>query len=111
VCGVYPQEKLEMIKRTYSLIYGPDQRIYRLIEKPRKPFNPLMGTGNILFRAAIFDYIPLTPINPHRGERELPDLIQCAIDDGEPVKYFSVCDRYINVNSPEEWKMVESEPL
>jgi NDP-sugar pyrophosphorylase family protein len=108
VCGVYPQDDLEMIKRTYGLMYGPDQRIFRLIEKPRKPFNPLMGTGNILFRAAIFDYIDLTPINIQRNEKELPDLIQCAIDDGEVVKYMTVCDQYINVNSPEEWKAVES---
>lgn len=107
VCGVYPQQDLSMIRRTYSLIYGPDQRIYRLVEKPRKPFNPLMGTGNILFRYAIFDYLELTPINPSRGEKELPDLIQCAIDDGEAVKLFQVCDHYINVNSPEEWRMAE----
>jgi NDP-sugar pyrophosphorylase family protein len=109
VCGVYPQENLDLIKRTYSLIYGPDNRIYRLIEKPRKPFNPLMGTGNILFRGTIFDYLDLCPINPHRGEKELPDLIQCAIDDGEVVKYFTVCEEYINVNSPEEWRMIEGE--
>jgi UDP-N-acetylglucosamine diphosphorylase / glucose-1-phosphate thymidylyltransferase / UDP-N-acetylgalactosamine diphosphorylase / glucosamine-1-phosphate N-acetyltransferase / galactosamine-1-phosphate N-acetyltransferase len=107
VCGVYPQADLNMIRRTYSLIYGPDQRIYRLIEKPRKPFNPLMGTGNILFRHAIFDFLELTPINPSRGEKELPDLIQCAIDDGEAIKLFQVCDHYINVNSPEEWRMAE----
>jgi dTDP-glucose pyrophosphorylase len=66
-----------------------------------------MGTGNILFRNAIFDYLELTPINPSRGEKELPDLIQCAIDDGEAVKLFQVCDHYINVNSPEEWRMAE----
>jgi NDP-sugar pyrophosphorylase family protein len=108
VCGVHPQPDLEFIRRTYSLIYGPDDRIYRLIEKPRRPFNPVMGTGNILFRNAIFDYAEFTPVNPSRGEKELPDLIQCAIDDGEVVKLFEICDHYINVNSPEEWRMVES---
>lgn len=108
VCGVFPQKNLETIKRTYSLIHGPDDRIYRLIEKPRKPFNTLMGTGNILFRRAIFDYVDFTPINLSRGEKELPDLIQCAIDDGERVRLFQVCDRYININSVEEWKEVEN---
>lgn len=107
VCGVFPQKDLEQIKRTYALIYSPDDRIYRLIEKPRKPFTALMGTGNILFRRAIFDYVDFTPINLSRGEKELPDLIQCAIDDGERVKLFQVCDRYININSMEEWKEVE----
>jgi len=108
VCGVHPQADMNLIKRTYSVIYGPESRIYRLIEKPRKPFNQLMGTGNIIFRNAIFDYVDLTPINPSRGEKELPDLIQCAIDDGEVVKLFEVCDHYINVNSPEEWKLAEN---
>lgn len=108
LCGVYPQADLNFIKRTYSLISGPDNRICRLIEKPRKPLNHLMGTGNIVFRGSIFNYAEFTPINPHRGEKELPDLIQCAIDDGKTVKLFHVCRHYINVNSPEEWKMVES---
>jgi glucose-1-phosphate thymidylyltransferase len=107
LCGVHPQPDLEFIKRTYALIHGPDKRVYRLVEKPRKPFNPLMGTGNILFRSKIFDYMDVTPVNPSRGEKELPDLIQCAIDDGEVVKFFEVCDYYINVNSPEEWETVE----
>lgn len=108
VCGVYPQPNLEVIKRTYAVIHGPDDRIFRLIEKPRKPFNHIMGTGNVLFRGAIFDYIDLTPINPSRKEKELPDLIQCAIDDGEIVKLFDICEVYINVNSPEEWKSIEN---
>ena len=108
VCGIYPQPNLEMIKRTYAVIHGPDDRIFRLIEKPRKPFNPVMGTGNVLFRGAIFDYIPFTPVNPSRHEKELPDLVQCAIDDGEVVKLFDICETYINVNSPEEWSVVES---
>lgn len=109
VCGVYPQPNLEMIKRTYAVIHGPDNRIYRLVEKPRKPFNHIMGTGNVLFRGTIFDYIDVTPINPSRQEKELPDLIQCAVDDGEIVKLFDICETYINVNSPEEMKAVESD--
>jgi NDP-sugar pyrophosphorylase family protein len=109
VCGVYPQENLDMIKRTYAVIHNTDNRICRLIEKPRKPFNPLMGTGNLLFQGELLDYIPLTPVNPTRGEKELPDLIQCAVDDGEVVKLFEVCDRYVNVNSRDEWERAEGE--
>jgi NDP-sugar pyrophosphorylase family protein len=108
VCGVHPQPDLEMIKRTYSLICGPDNRIYRLIEKPRKPFTPVMGTGNMVFRKEIFNYLDVTPINTNRGEKELPDLIQCAIDDGEKVHMFEICGEYVNVNSPEEWRIAEN---
>lgn len=109
VCGVYPQPNLEMIKRTYAVIHGPDDRIYRLVEKPRRPFNHIMGTGNVLFRGEIFDYVDVTPVNPSRQEKELPDLIQCAVDDGEMVKLFDICETYINVNSPEEMRAVESD--
>ena len=37
-----------------------------------------------------------------RGEKELPDLIQCCIDDGKIVKAFKVCDDYCNINSKED---------
>lgn len=107
VCGVHPQADVGMISRTYTLKHGPDGRIYKLVEKPKQPFNHLMGTGNILFRSEIFDYTRLTPVNPNRGEKELPDLIQCAIDAGRTVKLFTVCDHYININSREEWREVE----
>jgi dTDP-glucose pyrophosphorylase len=74
----------------------------RLEEKPVKPVNNIMGTGNILCRNAIFDYIPLTPINEKRKEKELPDLIQCCIDDGKNVKAFQICEEYSNINSKED---------
>lgn len=61
-----------------------------------------MGTGNCLFRKEIFSYIAKTPINKNRGEKELPDLIQCAINDGKIVKPFNLCSRYFNVNLKEE---------
>ena len=45
--------------------------------------------------------------HPERGERELPALIQCAIDDGRAVRSFDVCDRYVNINSRDDVLMVE----
>jgi len=108
VCGVHPQKDLSMISRTYTLKHGHDGRICKLVEKPKQPFNHLMGTGNILFRSQIFEYVDSTPVNPNRGEKELPDLIQRAIDDGRVVKLFNICDHYININSREEWQEVET---
>jgi dTDP-glucose pyrophosphorylase len=61
-----------------------------------------MGTGNCIFRSEILSYIDETPINHHRGEKELPDLIQCAVDDGNTVKSFVLGDMYFNVNSLED---------
>jgi len=108
VCGVVEVQDRELIKRTYSVVAFEDSRIDRLIEKPSHPANDIMGTGNCIFKNAIFSYIPQTPINQKRGERELPDLIQCAIDDGQIVKTFPICDHYVNVNVPEEIKKAES---
>jgi NDP-sugar pyrophosphorylase family protein len=108
ICGVTRVEDLSQIKKTYAIIYNQDNHdIYRLIEKPRNPINSIMGTGNCIFKNEIFKYIPYTPINQTRHEKELPDLIQCAIDDGKPVKLFQITSHYININTPDEIKQAE----
>jgi dTDP-glucose pyrophosphorylase len=107
ICGVVDEPDLNEIKKTYAIIQDEDQRVYRLIEKPRKPHNHIRGTGNCIFSSRIFDYISLTPINQNRGEKELPDLIQCAIDDGHLVKSFWIGNNYININTPDDVLKVE----
>jgi dTDP-glucose pyrophosphorylase len=108
ICGVVRETNPDEIRKTYAVIEDDrDQRIYRLIEKPRNPPNQIRGTGNCIFRARIFEYVPLTPINPNRQERELPDLIQCAIDDGLAVKSFDIGDGYVNINTAEDIKVAE----
>ncbi len=108
ICGVVIVEDMDLIKKTYSVIQSEDNRIYRLVEKPSKPMNDIMGTGNCIFENEILSYIDQTPINQKRGEKELPDLIQCAIDEGNIVKSFKICDHYVNINVPEEIKRAES---
>lgn len=108
ICGIVVVENTDLIKKTYSVIQSEDKRIYRLIEKPSKPMNNIMGTGNCIFKNEIFSYVSQTPINQKRQEKELPDLIQCTIDEGNIVKSFKICDHYVNVNIPEEIKKAES---
>jgi len=102
LCGVVKVEDKELVKKTYSIIEDAGHRIFRLIEKPLNPLNNIMGTGNVIFKNEILFYIPQTPISQKRGEKELVDLIQCAIDDGKIVKSFLICNAYLNVNDPEE---------
>jgi dTDP-glucose pyrophosphorylase len=110
ICGVVTETQHEEIRKTYALIQNEQtQQIYRLIEKPRHPQNNIRGTGNCIFRKEIFDYVPLTPINQNRGEKELPDLIQCAIDDGESVRSFDIGEGYVNINTPEDIAIAEQE--
>jgi UDP-N-acetylglucosamine diphosphorylase / glucose-1-phosphate thymidylyltransferase / UDP-N-acetylgalactosamine diphosphorylase / glucosamine-1-phosphate N-acetyltransferase / galactosamine-1-phosphate N-acetyltransferase len=108
ICGILSVEDKELIKRTYNLIQDDRNNIYRLIEKPRKPLNNLMGTGDCVFRSEIFDCIQYTPIHHERKEKELPDLIQCAIDDGNIVKSFMICDKYTNINTKEDIVFAEA---
>ena len=108
ICGVVREPDPDEIRKTYAVIEDDrDQRIYRLIEKPRNPPNQIRGTGNCIFRSRIFEYVPLVPINQNRQERELPDLIQCAIDDGLPVKSFDIGDGYVNINTPADIEIAE----
>ena len=108
ICGVTEVADREQIKKTYSIICNPENNhLYRLIEKPRNPFNNIMGTGNCIFRNEIFDFIPYTPINYFRKEKELPDLIQCTIDDGKKVQLFFISAQYVNVNTPEDIEIAE----
>jgi dTDP-glucose pyrophosphorylase len=96
------------IRKTYSVMFNPqDNRIHRLIEKPRTPLNSYMGTGNCIFKNGILDYITHTPVNQLRHEKELPDLIQCAIDDGNRVKLYVVGSSYANVNTFEDIKIAQ----
>lgn len=107
MCGIVKASDRNQIKKTYTLIQGPENDIYRLIEKPKNPLNDFQGTGHCLFRNKIYDYIKYTPIHHERNEKELPDLIQCAIDDAMIIKSFIICDKYTNVNTYEDIKMAE----
>lgn len=108
VCGVIKVEDKKLIRKTYSILFDKDsKRIYRLIEKPKNPINNIMGTGNIIFKNQIFDYIEQTPINQQRGEKELPDLVQCAIDDGKKIIYSILAYEYVNVNTQKDITIID----
>lgn len=107
VCGVVKVEDLGQISKTYAIIQDGSSSIFRLVEKPKKPLNNIMGTGNCVFKSSIFEYIKDTPINPKRGEKELVDLIQCTIDEGNPVKSFDIGSGYININLEEDIAAME----
>jgi len=102
LCGVVTEKEKSKISKTYTMLIGENGRIYRLIEKPEFPLNDLQGTGHCLLRNAIFDYIPKTPVSPKRGEKEMVDMIQAAIDEGKLVFVHEISDKYTNVNTLED---------
>ena len=107
ICGVVPVDDRSKISKTYSIFQDNNNRIFRLVEKPNKPFNNFMGTGNCVFKKEIISYIEQTPINHVRKEKELPDLIQCAIDEGNVIRSFIISSKYFNINSKEDLKEAE----
>jgi UDP-N-acetylglucosamine diphosphorylase / glucose-1-phosphate thymidylyltransferase / UDP-N-acetylgalactosamine diphosphorylase / glucosamine-1-phosphate N-acetyltransferase / galactosamine-1-phosphate N-acetyltransferase len=112
VCGMMHEPDREQIRKTYAILQDDrTNRVHRLIEKPRNPQNNMRGTGNCIFRAEIFDYIDATPVSPARGEKELTDLIQCAVDDGRDVRTMQVASHYINLNTPDDIQKAEQEYL
>jgi UDP-N-acetylglucosamine diphosphorylase / glucose-1-phosphate thymidylyltransferase / UDP-N-acetylgalactosamine diphosphorylase / glucosamine-1-phosphate N-acetyltransferase / galactosamine-1-phosphate N-acetyltransferase len=92
----------ELIKKNYTFLPDDHRRVFRLIEKPAIPVNDLLGTGSVVFRADVFDFVDATPVNAARGEKELPELLQTIVDTGRPVGYFDLCRNYGNVNSVED---------
>lgn len=101
-CGVLHQKDRKKIGKTYTVFTGDSGRVFRLIEKPKMVVSDIQGTGHCIFNNDILSYIERTPIHPERGERELPDLIQCAVDDDKLVKIFDLCDEYTNINEKED---------
>ena len=107
LCGTVFENEKSSIGKTYSVMGDEDDRIYRLIEKPRFPINNIKGTGHCIMKNDIFNYIPRTPINMNRGEREMVDMIQLAIDEGKKVGIFELSKDYVNVNSQDDMRLAE----
>jgi dTDP-glucose pyrophosphorylase len=102
LCGLTIAPDPQAVRNTYAIFEDTGGRILRLVEKPRRAINQYQGTGNCIFSNRILEYIGYTPISQARNEKELPDLIQCAIDDGHIVQSFLVGGRYININTVED---------
>jgi len=104
ICGVIKEEDKLKIGKTYSVMTNEAGRIFRLIEKPKYPINNFQGTGHCMFKKEILNYIEKTPVNSRRGEKELVDMIQCAVDEGMPVLMHEISKYYTNINTYEDFE-------
>lgn len=111
ICGMVPTDDPSRICRNYTLAFDKgSQRLWRLVEKPLRPFSPYIGTGHCLFRGAILPYIDLMPNDPRTGHKELAGLIQYAIDVGELALCHSFDEMfyYVNINTYEDYLKLEA---
>jgi dTDP-glucose pyrophosphorylase len=102
VLAVKEEEDAEAIRRNFAIILDENERVKRVIEKPRYTPNKLKGCGLYLFDLPIFDAIRRTPRTAMRDEYEITDAIQILIDDGFPVKASSVVKWDMNLTYPHD---------
>jgi len=107
ICGIVYEEDRLSIARTYTAMVNENGRAFRLIEKPKVKINNIKGTGHCVLKNEIFNYIERTPINAIRGQKELVDLIQVAIDDGKKVYVHPITKDYVNVNTKEDFELAK----
>ncbi|MBV7329460.1 NTP transferase domain-containing protein [Chloroflexi bacterium TSY] len=111
ICGMIPTDDPDRIRRNYTLAFDDESsRVWRLVEKPVRPFTPYIGTGHCVFRNKILHYMDLMPNDPRTGNKELAGLIQYAIDVGESVLCHSFDETfyYVNINTYEEYLGLEA---
>jgi len=107
ICGVVFEQDKYSIGKTYTAMVNERGRAFRLIEKPKVKINNIKGTGHCILKNEILDYIDRTPINAIRGQKELVDMIQVAIDDGKKVYIYPITENYVNVNTLEDLNLAK----
>ena len=107
LCGVVFENDKSSISKTYAAMVNEMGRVFRLIEKPRFPINKIKGTGHCFLKNEMLDYIERTPINANRGERELVDWIQCAVDEGKNVFVYKISEGYVNINTEDDFNLAK----
>ncbi|MCD4652406.1 NTP transferase domain-containing protein [bacterium] len=102
VLAVKRESRKEMIRRNFSVTLAENNRVLKVVEKPRYIKNNLKGCGIYLFDLPIFDAIRRTPRTAMRDEYEITTAIQILIDDGYPVYPEETVAWDMNVTIPED---------
>jgi NDP-sugar pyrophosphorylase family protein len=90
------------ISTGYGLDVGDEMRITRLVEKPDKPWNDLLGVGTWLLGREYFDQFEATPTHPTRSERDFVAVVQRLIDHGYKIVATDLGCIFFNINTEED---------
>lgn len=88
------------VKKTYTLKANDLDLLYTVKEKPIKPFNNNVGTGNCILPKDFFNFI-----NGEHGDIEAGDFVSIVDDmihSGYLFKQFKIADKYVNVNNKDD---------
>ncbi len=89
----------------FGVLETDNNKVVRIIEKPKNPPTNLANAGIYLFRESIFDFIDKTQLSVRR-ELEITDSIQMLIDSGAPVGYSPLTGRWIDIGYP--WDLLKA---
>ena len=88
----------------FGVIEIEKNKIKKIVEKPEKPISNLINAGIYKFTKDIIEFLKKTPISK-RGEYELTDTLQLAIDSGVEVKAVKI-STWIDVSYP--WDLLKA---
>jgi NDP-sugar pyrophosphorylase family protein len=100
VLAVKNESDPSAIRRNFIVKCDENNRVHRVIEKPRYVDTTLKGCGIYLFDLPVFDAIRRTPRTAMRDEYEITNTIQIMIDDELPVHAAEVVKWDINLTNP-----------
>lgn len=89
----------------FGVLETENNKVIRIIEKPKNPPTNLANAGIYLFRESIFYFIDLTQPSV-RNELEITDSIQMLIDSGASVGYSPLEGRWIDIGYP--WDLLKA---
>lgn len=89
----------------FGVLETKNNKVVRIIEKPKNPPTNLANAGIYLFRESIFDFIDKTQASV-RNEFEITDSIQMLIDSGATVGYSPLEGRWIDIGYP--WDLLKA---
>lgn len=89
----------------FGVLETENNKVVRIIEKPKNPPTNLANAGIYLFRESMFDFIDKTQLSV-RKELEITDSIQMLINSGAPVGYHPLTGRWIDIGYP--WDLLKA---
>ncbi len=89
----------------FGVLEVRDNRVLRIIEKPKKPPTNLANAGVYIFPLSIFEAVRRTALSV-RKEYEITDSLQLLISDGADVGYLTVSENWLDIGRP--WDLLDA---
>ncbi len=89
----------------FGVLEVQDDRVLRIIEKPKKPPTNLANAGIYVFPLSIFDAIKGTTLST-RKEYEITESLQLLIDGGVDVGFLTLSGNWLDIGRP--WDLLDA---